>query len=122
MDILLPFSNTDFIFFTVCVFVAVLDLRGCMRLSLAAVLRLLPVMASLCPPRVESLLPPCLWKSCSPMPLAFKVIFPGDSQSLGLIPRLGSLMWGLEPSQQWENFFDVIVPQFVGGPPGEYRI
>ena len=56
------------------------------------------------------------------MPLAFQVIFPRDSQSLGLIPRLGSLMWGLEPSQQWENFFDIIVPQFVGGQPGEYRI
>ena len=56
------------------------------------------------------------------MPLAFQVIFPRDSQSLGLIPRLGSLMWGLEPSQQWENFFDIIVPQFVGGPRGEYRI
>ena len=33
------------------------------------------------------------------IPLAFKVGFPGDSQSPGRIPRLGSLMWGLEPSQ-----------------------
>ena len=122
MDVLLPFSTTDFIFFIVCLFVAVLGLRGCMRLSLAAVLRLFPVMACLCQPRMESLLPPRLWRSCSQMPLDFQVIFPRDSQSLGLIPRLGSLMWGLEPSQQWENFFDIIVPQFVGGPPGEYRI
>lgn len=56
------------------------------------------------------------------MPLAFKVLFPGESQSLGLIPRLGSLIGGLEPSQQWEDFFGIVVLRFVGGPPGEYRI
>ena len=37
--------------------------------------------------------------------LALKARFPGDSQSLCEIPRLGSLTWGSEPSQQWENFF-----------------
>ena len=45
--------------------------------------------------------------------LAFKVRFPGDSQSLCQIPKLGSLMWGLEPSQQCENFFGIIVIQCV---------
>ena len=33
---------------------------------------------------------PVLWKACNQMPLAFKVRFPGDSQSLCWIPRLGS--------------------------------
>ena len=48
--------------------------------------------------------------------------FLGDSQSLCLIPRLDSLMWGLEPSQQCENFIDVIVLQFVGHQPSGYGI
>ena len=29
-------------------------------------------------------------------------------------------MWGSEPSQQWENFFSIIVLQFVGHPTGGY--
>ena len=41
----------------------------------------------LCPPRVESLVLPILWKSCNQIPLAFKVRFPGDSQSLLLNPQ-----------------------------------
>ena len=45
------------------------------------------------------------------MPLAFKVRFPGDPQSLCQIPRLGSLTWASEPSQQWENVFGIIVLQ-----------
>ena len=61
-------------------------------------------MILFCPPRLESVFPPVLWKSCSQVPLAFKVIFPRDSQSLYWIPRLGSLTQGLEPLQQWENF------------------
>ena len=56
----------------------------------------------LCPPRLESLIPPVLWKSYNQIPLALKARFPGDSQSQCQIPRLGSLMWGSEPSQQWE--------------------
>ena len=52
--------------------------------------------------------------------LALKARFPGDSQSLCQIPRLGSLMWGSEPSQQWENFFGIIILQFVGHPPCRY--
>ena len=67
----------------------------------------------LCPPRLESLLPPVPWKTYDQIPLAFKVRFPGDSQTLCLIPRLGSLIWGSELSQQWENFFGIIVLQFV---------
>ena len=31
---------------------------------------------------------------------------------------MGSLIWGLEPSQQCENFFGIIVLQFVGHPTG----
>ena len=69
-----------------------------------------------------SLIPPVLWKSNNQIPLGFKVRFPGDSQSLCQTPRLGSLTWGSEPSQQWKNFFGIIVFQFVGHPPGGYRI
>ena len=36
----------------------------------------------LCPPRLESLFPQVLWKSYNQIPLAFKIRFPGDSQSL----------------------------------------
>ena len=42
---------------------------------------------------------PVLWKFCNQIPLAFKVKFPGDSQSLCQIPRLGNLFWTLELSQ-----------------------
>ena len=34
----------------------------------------------MCPPRVESLFPQVLWKSCNQIILAFKVRFPEDSQ------------------------------------------
>ena len=68
----------------------------------------------LCPPCLESLLP----QSCgSPI-----IRFPGDSQSLCQIPRLWSLMSGLEPSQQWENFFGIIALQFVGHLPSAYGL
>ena len=76
----------------------------------------------LCPPRLESLFPPVLWKSCNQIPLAFKVRFPGDSQALCWIPRLRSLIWSSDSSQQWGNFFGIIVLQFVGHPPSEYGI
>ena len=45
----------------------------------------------LCPPRLESLFPPVLWKSCSQIPLAFKLIIPGDSQSFSR--SLGCEAW-----------------------------
>ena len=51
---------------------------------------------------------PSLWKSCSQILLAFKVRFAGN-QFLCQIPRLGSLTWDSEPSQQWENFFGIIL-------------
>ena len=54
------------------------------------------------------------WKFCNQIPLAFKVKFPGGSQSLCLIPRLGNLLWPLELLQQCENFFGIIVLQFWG--------
>ena len=34
-----------------------------------------------------------LWKFCNQIPLAFKVKFPGGSQFLCWIPRLGNLLW-----------------------------
>ena len=74
-----------------------------------------------CALQKSHLFPPVPWKSCHQTLLAFKVRFPGDSQSLCQIPRLGSLTWGLEPSQ-WENFSGVIVLQPVGHPLGDYGI
>ena len=53
-------------------------------------------------------------KVCNQIPLAFKVKFPGVAQSLSWIPSLGNLLWALEPLQQYENFFGIIVLQFVG--------
>ena len=54
-----------------------------------------------CLPSLESLFPPGLWNSCNQIPLTFQARFPGDSQSLCQIPRLGSLRCGPEPSRQW---------------------
>ena len=77
---------------------------GCMRFCL-------------CPLRVKSLISPVRWRCCDQILLVFKIRFPGDSQFLGQIVRLGSLMWGLEPSQLCESFFAIIVLQFVGHQP-----
>ena len=49
----------------------------------------------LCPPRVYF---PVWCKFCNQIPLASKVKFPGGSQSLCQIPRLGNLLWVLELS------------------------
>ena len=76
----------------------------------------------LCPPRLEYLFPPVLWKACNQILLTLKARFPGDSQSLCQIPRLGSLTWRSEPSQRWENLFGSIVLQSVGRPPGRYGV
>ena len=57
---------------------------------------------------------PVLWQFCNQIPLASKVKFPGVSQSLCQIPRLGNLLWVLELSSQCQNFFGIIVLQFVG--------
>ena len=45
-----------------------------------------------------------------------------NSKSLSWIPRLESLMWGLECSQQCKNLFGIIILQSVGHPPSWYRI
>ena len=71
---------------------------------------------------LQSLCHPVLWKSYNQIPLALKVRFPRDSQTLCQIPRLRSLTRGSEPSQQWENFFASIVLQFVACPPARYGI
>ena len=54
-----------------------------------------------------------LCKFCDEIPLAFKVKFPGASQSLCQIPRLGNLLGALEFSQQCKNLFGIIVLQFM---------
>ena len=70
----------------------------------------------------ESLFPPVLWKFCNQIPLSFR------SDSLGIpslfagSPRLGRLMWGIEPSQKSKNFLGIIVLQFLGHPPNGYGI
>ena len=69
-----------------------------------------------------SLFLPVLWKSYNQIPLTFKVRFSGNSYSLFQIPSLGTLMWGSESSQQWENFFGIIVLQFVHCSPSVYGI
>ena len=56
---------------------------------------------------------PVLWKFCNQIPLPLKARFPRDAQSLCQIPRLESLLWGLEFSPKYENFFGVIILQFV---------
>ena len=69
------------------------------------------VVLCVCPQESVSLV---LWKFCNQIPLAFKVKFPGNSQSFSWIPRLGNLLWALEFSQPCENFFGIIVLQSVG--------
>ena len=78
---------------------------------------LMHTLLCVCPPRVESLFPPVLSKSCNQILLAFKVWFSRDSSSHCRTPRLGSLMWGSEPSLQWADFFGISVLQFVSHPP-----
>ena len=75
-----------------------------------------------CPPRVESLFPPVLSKSCNEIPLAFKVWFSRNSSSHCWTPRLGSLTWGSEPSLQWVDFCGISVLQSVSHPPRSYGI
>ena len=55
-----------------------------------------------------------LWNFCNQIPLASKVKFPEGSQSFCKTPRLGSVLWVLELSYQYENFFGIIALQFVG--------
>ena len=74
-----------------------------------------------CPPGVESLFPQVLSKSCSQIPLAFKVWFFRSSSSCQT-PRLGSLTWGSEPSLQWVDFCGISVCQSVSHPASSYGI
>ena len=75
-----------------------------------------------CPPRVESLFPPVLLKSCNQFPLGFKVWFSRNSSSHGQTPRLGCLTWGSETLLQWVDFCGISVLQSVSHPPSSYRI
>ena len=61
----------------------------------------------------QEFISPVLWKFCNQIPLAFKVKFPEDSQSLCWIPRLGHLLWALELLQQCRNSFGIICLQCV---------
>ena len=60
------------------------------------------------PPRVESLFPPVLSKSCNQILLAFQAWFSGNSSSHCQTPRLGSLTCGSEPSLQWVDFSGIM--------------
>ena len=62
---------------------------------------------------LEESVSPVLWKFCNQILLASEVKFPGGSQSLFQIPGLRNLLWILEILQQCENFFAIIVLQFV---------
>ena len=75
-----------------------------------------------CSPKVASLFPPVLLKSCNQIPLAFKVWFSGNSSSCCQTPRLGILTWGSEPSLQWLDSCSTIVLQIVSHPPSGYGI
>ena len=61
----------------------------------------------------QEFISPVLWKFCNQIPLAFKVKFPGDSQSLCWVPRLGNLLWALELLQKCRNSFGIIFLQCV---------
>ena len=72
---------------------------------------------SLCPSRVSVF--QVLWEFCNQILMICKVRFPRDILSLA-----GSPGWevclSLELSQQCENFFGIIVLQFVSHLPGDY--
>ena len=54
---------------------------------------------------------PVLWKFCNQ---GLQSQIPWGFSSLCWKPRLGNLLWALELLQQCENFFGIIVLQFVG--------
>ena len=83
---------------------------------------LMCTLLCVCPPRVKSLFPPVLLKSCNQIPLAFKVWFSGNSCSSCQTARLGSLRWVSEPSLQWVDFCGIILLHFVSHPPSSYWI
>ena len=75
-----------------------------------------------CPPKVESLFPPVLSRSCNQIPVGFKVWFSRNSSSRCQSPKLGSMTWGSESSLQWVNFCGINVLQSVSHPPSSYGI
>ena len=83
---------------------------------------LMCTLLCVCPPRMECLFPAVLLKSCNKILLAFRVWLSGNSSSHCPTPRLGSLMWGSDPSLQWVDFCGIIVLQFVSHPPSGYGI
>ena len=60
------------------------------------------------------LLPPGSWFAPKVLLWPPRVCFPGGAPSFCRIPRLGNLLWALELLQQCENFFGIIVLQFMG--------
>ena len=78
---------------------------------------------TLCVPSKSGVLfPPVLSKSCNQIPLAFKVWFFRNYLFHCQTPRLGSLMWGSEPSLQWLDFCGISVLHFVSHSPSSYGI
>ena len=75
-----------------------------------------------CPPSLEALFCPVLWRPCTQVSLAFKAKCFGDSSSQCQTVRLGSLTWGSGLSLFWDNLCDVIIFHFVGGPPSKFGI
>ena len=75
-----------------------------------------------CPPRVESLFPPVLSKSCNQISPGFKVWFCKNSSSHCWTLRLGSLTCGSRRSLQWVDFCGISVLPFVRHPPNSYGI
>ena len=75
----------------------------------------------LCSPRIESLLPPALWKYCNQILLDLKVRFPGFPCPFA-DPQTEKPDVGLRTFTKVENFFGIIVLQFVDSPPGGYGI
>ena len=55
-------------------------------------------------------------------PANHQSLISGNSSSCCRTPRLGSLMWGSEPSLQWVDFCGISVLQFVSHPPSSYGI
>ena len=75
-----------------------------------------------CPPWGSLCFPPSCVSS------VIKSSRPSQSDSLRIPspvakpPRMWTLLWGWEPSFQWENISGVIVLQFAHHPPGSFRI
>ena len=82
---------------------------------------LMRTLLCVCPPRVGSLFPPVLSKSCNQILVTFKVWFSRNSSSSCRTPRLGSLT-GSEPLLHWVDFCGISVLQFVSHPSSVFWI